>query len=292
METKPKILICNGDVAMSAKKIVESINQENEKNCHLFSIDKIKEVKHFDENVDSVNENLDFEPVKVDNVRCDTCLIFWNYDENGLPIKIYHVTHADAFIDGMNLCQNLGKSTIAEENSFFKKTGILFPLIALERKMTYILQQSKEESMTTYHSPLPKIKEYSYKRPKITVTMQELENQEDDEDDFLPDYNAGNIENPHRIQPIRNCQIKDKVELGQGYDSDSTDEETLQEFIENAVESAVSVDEYNCSKCPFHCSTNEELKNHEKLYHSERQIIEEPEYVLPFYQQPRKFRRQ
>ena len=59
---------------------------------------------------------------------------------------MYHVIHADAYIDGINLCQNLGKGNIEEENSFFKKTGILFPLIALERKMTYILQQTKEDT--------------------------------------------------------------------------------------------------------------------------------------------------
>ena len=79
----------------------------------------------------------------------------------------------------MNLCMDhdyLRKRVIVEKNSYTSKTGILFPLIALEQKIPYILEPKiASTSLGDDNVPLRSVKPYSFKRPKITVTFEELE---------------------------------------------------------------------------------------------------------------------
>ena len=99
---------------------------------------------------------------------------------------------------------------MVEKNSYTSKTGILFPLIALEQKIPYILEPKiASTSLGDDNVPLRSVKPYSFKRPKITVTFEELESYEsEDEDDFEADY--GQHERFQRKQSERQCNTIQK----------------------------------------------------------------------------------
>ena len=103
----------------------------------------------------------------------------------------------------MELCDNLSGSVMHDDHSYFEKLGILFPLIAFERRMTYILgisHQSIKQDKTI--SPLRQIKEYSFKRPKFTVTMEALDNLEEHDDDTSDEYDLIQENDAHFEIPI------------------------------------------------------------------------------------------
>ena len=63
-------------------------------------------------------------------------------------------------------------------------------------------------------------------------------------------------------------------------------------LIEHTVESAVSVDKYKCSKCPFHCSTNEELKTTKSFATQKDKSYKNLNMSFHFINSEHKFRRQ
>ena len=100
-------------------------------------------------------------------------------------------------------------------------------------------------------SPLAQ-KPYDFKRPKVTVTMEELENADDSEDDDSYEAKAGISGTSQRLQLRRDCRtnqitVSDQSDvseddLNQGDESEddlNQSDESLEEFIDDAVESAV-----------------------------------------------------
>ena len=169
----------------------------------------------------------------------------------------------------MELCDNLSGSVMHDDHSYFEKLGILFPLIAFERRMTYILgisHQSIKQDKTI--SPLRQIKEYSFKRPKFTVTMEALDNLEEHDDDTSDEYdliqeNDAHFEIPIRMHLKRQCQVEKNFELGKN-------------DKENLGDSNYSLEKnLFCPKCPFKCETTEELVKHNRFYHQKWPIATE-----------------
>ena len=89
METKAKLVIFNKDVAKYVKIVAESLNAN-----HKLQLLSIEDIVSLNENTIAVIDN---EPVIVEDVRTNNCLIFWNKDTNGYQNKFEYLTHADAF---------------------------------------------------------------------------------------------------------------------------------------------------------------------------------------------------
>ena len=107
------------------------------------------------------------------------------------------------------------------DHSYFEKLGILFPLIAFERKMTYIFRNSHQSrSMEKSVSPEHQIKYYDFKRPKITITMADLENLADDDESTDIEFDSSqknddsSFDITQRAQHKRQCQVQKNFDLG------------------------------------------------------------------------------
>ena len=152
------------------------------KKCiHIASIDEVDEIKNLAANLNTIDTTMEIIPETTDSLE-NECLIVWSHDDRGFLRKSESLSQAEAFLSGMNLCMDhdyLRKRVVVEKNSYTRKTGILFPLIALEQKIPYILEpEIALTSLVDDNVPFHNIKPYSFKRPKITVTFEELENNE------------------------------------------------------------------------------------------------------------------
>ena len=173
------------------------------------------------ENLD--NENI-IPPISAMNIEKDYCLIFWTQDDAGLSTISEFLTHADAFLSGMELWRYGIQLGFKEKSSFTSKIGVLLPLLAYERKTPYVLDLNDSDLQEEISSPLPKPKQYDFKRPKITITMEDLENYESENEDF--DTSDTDTDIPERKQPKRSYQRNQNLSQNKS-DSDSTKEETL-----------------------------------------------------------------
>ena len=144
--------------------------------------------------------------------------------------------HADAFISGMQLCGSINNLNKGCQDSFSTKTGILFPLIAFEQKITYVLELQTIPTMVQKNdSSILKHRPYSLKRPKITVTMEELDNYESDEDFYLP-YEE-NFLTLGRKQPKRNCKTNENSIQNDNEDFLCSDENILDKIVHGVEDS-------------------------------------------------------
>ena len=171
----------------------------------------------------------------------EVCLKFWTADDNGLLCKCEDLTHADAFLSAMKLWlyhSHLSEGILNETCSYFEKSHVLLPLIALERRTTHTIQSKK----------------YSNNKP--------VGNQDSDSSSTF----------------------------------ESTDDEDLDRFIDNAVDLAladISQDssaiqayyklhktnppwqkdrggDFACPSCNLDCKNKEGLKKHIGFYHTSR----------------------
>ena len=216
----------------------------------ILSVEKVTGVKCIDDDFETDDHSI--EPIVVDDIEKDVCLIFWKAASNGFLIRHECLTHADAFLSAMKLYlyQNqLTGGAISHNCSDFNKSSTLLQLIALERKTTYDLEFSK----------------------KLDMEGSESSNED------------------------------------QGNDSnntfDSTDDEDLKNFIDNAVDLAAaeiyqeqSVEtiqsyyklhktnppwqkdrggEFACPSCNLDCKTQEGLEKHLNFYHKDRSTLNE-----------------
>ena len=89
-------------------------------------------------------------------------------------------------------------------------------------------KQKHRENETENQAPLSPLiqKSYDFKRPKVTVTMEELENADDSEEDDSYETNAGIPGTSQRLQPKRNCKINETVasDDDEGLDTSSNSE--------------------------------------------------------------------
>ena len=202
--------------------------------------------------------------------------MFWNMNNNGFQDKIEYLTHADAFLTGMEICDSLAGSVMQGDHSYFEKLGILFPLIAFERKMTYIFRNSHQSrSMEKSVSPEHQIKYYDFKRPKITITMEDLENLADDDESTDDDFDSIQEKDDTSFDISPRVQLKRQCQVQKNLDSGSHDKENLQNTNFNLEKNL------SCPKCPFKCETSKELEKHDKFYHQKWPIAAERQDSTP-----------
>ena len=131
------------------------------------------------------------------------------------------------------------KAIIAAKKSSIKKLKELESLNSVTpnpplQSLTVNPQMNKE--------PLPNVqKPYDFKRPKVRVTMEELENAGADEDDTY-ETNAAIPGTSQRLQLKRNCKNNQNLishQIDECEDDLNESDESLEKFIDNAVESAL-----------------------------------------------------
>ena len=86
--------------------------------------------------MERVDDNDEYGSVSESNIEEDHCLIFWNPNDDGTPTS----ENLTAFLSGMQLCNKFDSLSNGCQDTFSSKTDILFPLIAFERKITYVLE--------------------------------------------------------------------------------------------------------------------------------------------------------
>ena len=102
---------------------------------------------------------------------------------------------------------------------------------------------------------------FSFARPKVSVTMDDLENaKDDDNDEPYETLHSHNAEIPSKLQPSRNCKTQNLVKH-HCHDSDpddpdersseTVDESHLDDYIDNAVDNILSNENKNSSDTSF-----------------------------------------
>ena len=221
----------------ASKEAIVTIKNDANRDVQLLSVDKSSTVKYLLDDLET--EDSSMEPNVTDNIEVDVCLKFWTADANGLPCRYEELTHADAFLSAMKLWlyhSHLSEGILNETCSYFEKSNVLLPLIALET--THTIQSKK----------------YSNNKP--------VGNQDSDSSSTF----------------------------------ESTDEEDLDRFIDNAIDLAladISQDtsaiqayyklhktnppwqkdrggDFACPSCNLDCKNKEGLEKHIGFYHTER----------------------
>ena len=233
-------MICNEFTEKPSKEAVMSIKNDANRDIQLLSVDKSSNVRCILDLLETEDSNM--EPIIIsDDIEVEVCLKFWTADGNGLPCKCEELTHADAFLSSMKLWlyhSHLSEGIIDETCSYFEKSNVLLPLIALERRTTHTIKSEK----------------YSSNKP--------VGNQDSDSSSTF----------------------------------ESTDDEDLDRFIDNAVDLAVadiSQDssaiqayyklhktnppwqkdrggDFACPSCNLDCKNKEGLQKHISFYHTRR----------------------
>ena len=281
-KSNAKIVICNAQTADWAKEVINSIKSSSEMKVDLFCLDVVQGFENILQKLESLENTVSCEPVEVDDIEANICLIFWNSEINTSKDIFEKITHAEAFILSMKLCIDMKCSTkdVIEGYNIFDKEGLLLALCALERKLQFALFGSKSQSKSL--SPLPKTKPYTFKRPKIRFTMDDLENEE--EEDNI--YECKKIELPKRMQPQRNCQNNKKSINDKNSSSDSSSDEIEDDQTQADEEKYdYKIKEYYdkhgtnppwqkdrggifaCPHCNLDCKTREGLDKHVRFYH-------------------------
>ena len=167
IESKAKVVIVAKDLVKLSKQAIASIK----KPIHLLTFNKttgVESIIKMQQSVDITKSPIS-EPDFARDIEEDHCLIFLKNDSNGKLVVKESLIHADAFLTGMNLIRRhdyLLRHVIDEETSFFEKTGILYPLIALERKILYIFPDKNKRKL--FHSKVsPKHKSTVSKDQKL-----------------------------------------------------------------------------------------------------------------------------
>ena len=192
----------------------------------MASIDEVDEMENLSEKSNTLSTTVEIIPKTAESLE-NKCLIIWSPDDEGLLKELESLSQAEAFLSR--------KRVMVAKSSYSSKTGILFPLIALEQKIPYILESATASpSLEDNAVPHCNTKPYSFKRPKITVTFEELENYDsEDEENFAVD-----CEQQKSI--LRKQPERQSIPLLTEESFESTDEESLEHFISDAVDQAIS----------------------------------------------------
>ena len=107
------------------------------------------------------NDNI-MSPISANNIEKDYCLIFWTQDDAGLSTISEYLTHADAFLSGMEHWRYGIQLDFKEKSSFTSRIGVVLPLLAYERKIPYVLDLNDSDLQEDISSPLSKPKQYDF----------------------------------------------------------------------------------------------------------------------------------
>ena len=231
--------------AKYAEQAVSSIKINSNKMIQLLSVEKVTGVKCIDDDFEIDDHSI--EPIVVDDIEKDVCLIFWKAAANGFLIRYECLTHADAFLSAMKLYlyQNqLTGGAISHNCSDFNKSSTLLQLIALERKTTYVLESSK----------------------KLDMEGSESSNEDQGND-------SNNTSDSTDDEDLENF-ISNAVDLAVAEIYQEQCVETIQAYYKlhktNPPWQKDRGGEFACPSCNLDCKTQEGLEKHLDFYHKSR----------------------
>ena len=232
-------MVCNALTEKASKEAIVTIKNDANRDVQLLSVDKSSTVKYLLDDLET--EDSSMEPIVTDNIEVDVCLKFWTADANGLPCRCEELTHADAFLSAMQLWlhhSHLSKGIIDETSSYFEKSNVLLPLIALERKTTHTVQS----------------KEYSSIDPIVNQDSDSSSTFETTDDEALDKF------------------IDNTVDLAVA--DISQDSSAIQAYYKlhktNPPWQKDRGGEYACPNCNLDCKNKEGLEKHISFYHTRR----------------------
>lgn len=260
-----KAIITNKHTAKAVKDVIDSFNEAFKANVLLLSFGMVDRFEDIRAKLDTVDEKMAPEPIvsRPGHTNRDLCLILWDfhgniykawYDDYGRTLDHQNFSHDKTYTSvkrewtyqrNYDVFSALDEDQIicSKEDGLYlpQKRNVFLPFAALDGKRTVVFQTSTSfEAQNTKKSTSPDMhlkKPYDFKRPKISITMEQLDNAVDQEDDDSYETNVGVPGTSKRFQPNRNCKNIQKVSSDSSIDD--SENESFEKFIDDAVESAV-----------------------------------------------------
>ena len=267
-----KAIICTKGTVSTTKDAIALFDPEIKGKILLLSFGQVEGCRDISAMLKQVDIDKTLKPVKV-QIK-DPCLIFMNLNVSWPTLcsqkEVFNATKKELTFNSKFDVFNSFKEDLKgnPKGLYLPLTRNIYLLFAaLQDRKTFILQNTFDVSIATQEafqsvdlscqknvldakSPTSLVKKpYDYSRPKITFTMEDLEHEEDN-DSY--EANVGIPGTSQRFQPKRGCKNMQNLKVNQSDVSDeskdSTDEESFQDFIDNAVESALDENRENSTE--------------------------------------------
>ena len=151
---------------MSVRKASRSVNDSG---VTLLTLDEINGTEKSN-SVQSTDNIVDIEPLMATDIEVDVCLLIWSSDVKKLPSDYERLTHADVFISSMEFylmhVRDMKAGVVQQKNACFRKPGIFLSLIAMERKLLYVLEESQSHNGLQFTYPFEKL-EYDSEEERV-----------------------------------------------------------------------------------------------------------------------------
>ena len=239
---------------MSARKALRSINDSG---VTLLTLDEINGIEK-SSSVKTTDSIVDIEPVMATDVEVDVCLLIWNSNVKKLPSDYEHLTHADVFTSSMNFylrhLRGMKTGVVHQKNACFRKPGIFLSLIAMERKLLYVLEESQS------HNGL-----------QITYPFEKLEYNSEEEH---VEYCGGMNSSPEKCGSLPLGDTEETLTESTTLESQDQSGDAIRKYYEkyktNPPWQKGRGGIFACPHCNLDCESGDGLEKHTKFYHTER----------------------
>ena len=247
-------MVCNESTAVSARKELRSVNDSG---LTMLTLDEINGIEK-SSSVKTTNSLIDIEPVMATDIEVDVCLLIWSSDVKKLPSDYERLTHADVFISSMQFYLRHGRGmntgVVHQKNACFRKPGIFLSLIAMERKLLYVLEESQS------HNGL-----------QITCPFEKLEY--DSEEEHIENCQGMNS-CPEKCGSLPLGDTKETLIESSNIDSQDQSGEAIRKYYEkyktNPPWQKGRGGKFACPHCNLDCENDDGLEKHTKFYHTPR----------------------
>ena len=252
-------MVCNESTTVSARKALRSVNDSG---VTLFTLDEINGIEK-NSSIKTTDSIVDIEPVMATDIEMDVCLLIWSSDVKKLPSDYERLTHADVFISAMQFyLRHHGMKTgvVHQKNACFRKPGIFLSLIAMERKLLYVLEESQS------HNGL-----------QITYPFEKLEY--DSEEERVENCGGMNS-SPEKCGSLPLVNTDETLIESTTIDSQDQSGEAIRKYYEkyktNPPWQKGRGGIFACPHCNLDCENDDGLEKHTKFYHTPRTTSNDP----------------
>ena len=247
-------MVCNESIAVSARKELRSVNDSG---LTMLTLDEINGIEK-SSLVKTTDILIDIEPVMATDIEVDVCLLIWSSDVKKLPSDYERLTHADVFISSMEFylmhVRDMKAGVVQQKNACFRKPGIFLSLIAMERKLLYVLEESQSHNGLQITYPFEKLE---YDSEEERVENWEGMNSSPEKCGYLP---LGNTEET----------LIDSTTI----DSQDQSGEAIRKYYEKYKTNPPWQKDrggiFACPHCNLDCKNDDGLEKHTKFYHTPR----------------------
>ena len=247
-------MVCNESTAESARKELRSVNDGG---VTLLTLDKINGIEK-SSSVKTTDSLVDIEPVMATDIEVDVCLLIWSSGAKKLPSDYERLTHADVFISSMKfyLTNKRGKKAgvVQQKNACFRKPGIFLSLIAMERKLLYVLEESQSQNGL-----------------QITYPFEKLEY--DSEEECVENCEGMNS-SPEKCGSLPLGDTAETLIESSTIDSQDQSGEAIRKYYEKYKTNPPWQKDrggiFACPHCNLDCKNDDGLEKHTKFYHTPR----------------------